>query len=101
MSRNWTAKSTTCAEIINETLDDLDQVADFLNELRKFEPKHDDKLKALVKLLKTDAVLKEHKVLIFTEFAETARYLKRQLIEAGNRRASSRSTAAPRETAAR
>ena len=69
--------------IINETLDDLNQVADFLNELRQFEPKHDDKLKALVKLLKTDPVLKPHKVLIFTEFAETARYLKRQLVEAG------------------
>jgi superfamily II DNA or RNA helicase len=69
-------------EILNETLDDLDQVADFLNELRKFEPKHDDKLKALVKLLKTDPVLKAHKVLIFTEFAETARYLARQLAAA-------------------
>jgi hypothetical protein len=69
--------------IINETLDDLTEVADFLNELRQFQPKHDDKLKALVKLLKTDPVLKAHKVLIFTEFAEPARYLKRQLDEAG------------------
>jgi superfamily II DNA or RNA helicase len=70
-------------EIIRETLDDLAQVADFLNELRKFEPKHDDKLKALVKLLKSDPVLKRHKVLIFSEFAETARYLKRQLDDEG------------------
>ncbi len=62
-----------------ETLDDLTQVADFLNELRKLQSKHDDKLQALVKLLKTDPVLKAHKVLIFTEFAETARYLRRQL----------------------
>src|SRR5438445_11228490 len=69
--------------IISETLDDLTQVADFLNELRKFEPKHDDKLKALVKLLKTDPVLKSHKVLIFSEFAETARYLRQQLDDAG------------------
>ncbi len=69
--------------ILMETHQDLDQIADFLNELRKFEPKHDDKLKELVKLLKTDPVLKTHKVLIFTEFAETARYLKRQLVAAG------------------
>ena len=34
-------------------------------------------------LLKTDPVLKAHKVLIFTEFAETARYLRRQLEAAG------------------
>jgi superfamily II DNA or RNA helicase len=71
------------SEIITETLDDLNSVADFLDELRKFEPAHDDKLKALVKLLKTDPVLRTYKVLIFTEFADTARYLKRQLVEAG------------------
>jgi superfamily II DNA or RNA helicase len=70
-------------EIIQETLDDLNQVADFLNELRRFEAKHDDKLKALVRLLKTDPILKSHKVLIFTEFAETARYLRQQLEAAG------------------
>ena len=70
------------ASILMETYQDLDQVADFLNELRKFEAKHDDKLKALVKLLKTDPVLKRYKVLIFTEFAETARYLRDQLAEA-------------------
>jgi len=34
-------------------------------------------------LLKKDDVLRQHKVLIFTEFAETARYLKRQLVEEG------------------
>lgn len=71
------------AEILNETLQDLDQIAVFLNELRQFEPKHDDKLRALVRLLKSDPVLKRHKVLVFTEFAETARYLKQQLDAAG------------------
>ncbi|HKI37926.1 MAG TPA: helicase-related protein [Gemmataceae bacterium] len=70
-------------EIINETFLDLNEIAKFLDELRRFEPKHDDKLKALVKLLKSDPVMKRHKVLVFTEFAETARYLKRQLDEAG------------------
>ena len=58
-------------------------VADFLEELQKFKPEHDDKLKALVKLLKTDPVLKQHKVLIFTEYMATARYLKQQLEAAG------------------
>ncbi len=70
-------------EIFNDTLDDLNQIAEFLGELSKFEPKHDDKLKALVRLLKTDPVLREHKVLIFTEFADTAHYLKKQLDQAG------------------
>jgi len=34
----------------------------------------DDKLKELIKLLRTDKDLKNRKVLIFSEFAETARY---------------------------
>jgi superfamily II DNA/RNA helicase len=71
------------AEILNDTFSDLDQLVQFLDELRKFESKHDDKLKALLKLLSTDRVLKKHKVLIFSEFADTARYLNRELVDAG------------------
>ncbi len=70
-------------EILAETFLDLDQLAEFLEELQKFKPSHDDKLKALIKLLKGDAVLKQQKVLIFSEFMATARYLKQQLQEAG------------------
>jgi superfamily II DNA/RNA helicase len=69
-------------EILQESFLDLDQIAKFVEELRKFKPSHDDKLRALIKLLKTDPVLKKHKVLIFSEFMATARYLKRQLEEA-------------------
>lgn len=71
------------SEILSDSFQDLDQIAEFMNELRKFKPQHDDKLKALIKLLKGDKVLRNHKVLIFTEFAETARYLRDQLCEAG------------------
>ena len=35
-------------EMISETFLDLDQIAQFLNEARKFEPRHDDKLLRLV-----------------------------------------------------
>ena len=70
-------------EILAETFLDLDQVAMFLEELRRFQPQHDDKLKALMKLLQSEPTLREHKVLIFTEFMTTARYLKKHLEEAG------------------
>jgi superfamily II DNA or RNA helicase len=70
-------------EMLNDTFQDLDQVLEFLRELRKFKPKQDDKLKALVKLLKTDPVMRTHKVLIFSEFADTAHYLRDQLREQG------------------
>lgn len=70
-------------EIIGETLLDLNQLATFLKELQNFKPSQDKKLSALVRLLKNDSVLKQHKVLIFTEFMDTARYLENQLHEAG------------------
>jgi superfamily II DNA or RNA helicase len=70
-------------EILAETYLDLDQIVDFLKELNKFKPSNDDKLRALIKLLKADPVVKNHKVLIFSEFMATARYLKRELDNAG------------------
>ena len=70
-------------EIFNETYSDLETVVDFLEEMQRLDPSHDDKLKALVKLLTKDAVLKKHKVIIFTEFMTTARYLKKQLQAGG------------------
>jgi superfamily II DNA or RNA helicase len=65
-----------------ETFRDLDQLVHFIGELRKFEPTHDDKLQKLVRLLKSKE-LAGQKALIFTEFADTARYLKREIDRAG------------------
>ena len=70
-------------DIIDESIEDLHTIADFLRELETFKTDHDDKLKALIKLLRTDPILKKHKVLIFTEYMATARYLRQQLAKAG------------------
>ena len=70
-------------QMLSESLQDLNQLAEFLNELRQFKPSHDDKLRALIQLLKTDPVLKKHKVMIFSEFMATARYLATELEKAG------------------
>ena len=69
-------------EIMQETYQDLDQIVIFLDETRKFLPKDDDKLRKLVRLLKTKD-LRDKKVLVFTEFADTARYLRRELEKSG------------------
>lgn len=66
-------------EIIDETLLDMEQIATFLKELEEFKPSQDKKLTALLKLLKKDPILQKHKLLIFSEFKDTARYLKNQL----------------------
>lgn len=68
--------------IVNETYLDLDQIMRFLAETQKFDPKHDDKLNKLKRLLATKD-LSGQKVLIFSEFADTARYVARELISAG------------------
>ncbi|MEW6238074.1 MAG: helicase-related protein [Candidatus Omnitrophota bacterium] len=75
--------------LLAETLSDLETLADFLKELAQFEPKQDKKLQALIQLLRghigglKDVALQRHKVLIFTEFLDTARYLEEQLHHAG------------------
>jgi superfamily II DNA or RNA helicase len=70
-------------EIIDQTFLDLDQIIDFLDEIKKFEASKDDKLQKLIKLLQTDKVLKANKVLIFTEFKDTAAYMLEELKNAG------------------
>ncbi len=69
-------------EILDETFLDLDQIVRFLAETRKSESKHDDKLQKLTRLLKSKE-LAGRKVLIFSEFADTARYIAKHLVEAG------------------
>ena len=69
-------------KILDHTFEDLDQLARFLELVAKVEPSKDDKLSALKKLAQGKA-LSGKKVLLFTEFADTARYLEQQLTAAG------------------
>lgn len=75
-------KSYKVHEMLSETYLDLDQIAQFLAEAQSFKPEHDDKARKLIRLLKSKP-LANAKVLVFTEFADTARYVKRRLEEAG------------------
>jgi len=68
--------------MMTETYHDLDQIIHFLDEAKKFQVKHDDKLQKLIRLLNTKEMAGQ-KVLIFTEFADTARYVKQQLTAHG------------------
>lgn len=71
-------------EMMQETYLDMENLARFLDEARRFKPEQDDKLQKLIELLRSED-LHDHKVLIFTEFADTARYLRRELQAAGIR----------------
>lgn len=70
-------------EILTETYLDLDEIVKFIEELKRFKPDNDDKLKALINLLQSDPELKDQKVLIFTEYMATARYIKKYIENAG------------------
>ncbi len=76
-------KKYNVTEMVMDTLLDMDELAKFLRELADFDPRRDDKLQTLIQLLQIDPVLKQQKVLIFTEFINTARYLQAQLNAAG------------------
>lgn len=69
--------------MVIDTLLDMDQLALFLDELKDIDASHDDKLQSLIDLLQTDLVLNENKVLIFTEYQATARYIYKHLKAAG------------------
>ena len=65
--------------ILDDAYEDLDNLIEFLSETKKINPKKDDKLQCLIKLLKNDKKLKNKKILIFSEFKATARYISNQL----------------------
>ena len=89
--------------ILAEVRRDLDRIAGFLSRTREFQPADDDKLHRLIDLLTSKEIRGRHqpawketpqgsllrnepqgrKVLVFTEFADTARYVAKHLREAG------------------
>ena len=70
-------------EIVSDTLLDMDQLADFLEDIKGLNASHDDKVQKLIHLMQTDPDLKTQKVLIFSEYMTTAQYLKEHLEAAG------------------
>lgn len=70
-------------EMVLDSMVDLDALAGFLEELQTFSPETDDKLQVLLDLMQTDPILSRHKVLIFTEYRDTAVYIAEALQRAG------------------
>lgn len=69
--------------LVVDTIQDLDQLTTFLKEIEGFNSSKDDKLQKLIKLLNEDEDLKREKVIIFSEFQATARYLEQSIRAAG------------------
>lgn len=71
------------SDMVMDTMLDLDVLAKFLDLLADFDPAHDDKIQTLLSLMQRDPTLSHHKVLIFTEYRDTARYVVDQISAAG------------------
>ncbi len=68
--------------ILDSTFEDLDEIVRFLETMERIKPEQDDKLRKLARLLSSKAIA-GRKVLVFTEFADTARYVESHLSSAG------------------
>jgi superfamily II DNA/RNA helicase len=71
-------------KLLDKVVSDMDVLADMVVRLHDhFSPEADDKLEKLVYALTEDPTLQGQKVAVFTEFRDTARYLRRELKDKG------------------
>jgi superfamily II DNA or RNA helicase len=70
-------------KIIEDSKSDVELLTTFIRNLMKFGPKDDDKLQSLITSLTSEPELVGKKVMIFTEFSDTARYIHKHLKDAG------------------
>ncbi|MHC4891957.1 MAG: helicase-related protein [Planctomycetota bacterium] len=70
-------------KVLEDTYRDMDRLIQFLDLVRKVDQRLDDKARKLIEMLREDEDLKNQKVIVFTEFAHTARYLEKRLLEEG------------------
>ncbi len=69
--------------MLDDTILDLEVLSQFFKDSMAITPETDDKLNALKNLLQTNEILAGKKVLIFSEFTATAKYIYTQLRSAG------------------
>ena len=68
--------------MLDDTLLDMECLAEFIRELAKIGPGQDDKLRELKRIL-LEASAADRKVIVFSEFTSTARYIARELEKDG------------------
>jgi len=82
LKTNWEkldSRRFNVAKIVSDIIFDLSELVEFLKDLEGFDPAKDDKIQSLIQLLNSDEDLKQEKVIIFTEFMATAKYLEKTL----------------------
>ncbi len=72
-------------DLLADMEQDMNLLISFLDHLKNTSPEHDEKVQRLKALVTGDPLLGKHKVLIFTEYRDTARYLYKVLKDSGVR----------------
>ena len=69
--------------MLDDTVLDMEVLAEFIEDMMGFTPEKDDKLRELKQILTCDPRVSGKKVIIFSEYRATAMYLYRELSKAG------------------
>jgi ERCC4-related helicase len=69
--------------MLEDTVSDIEVLAQFIDDLTGITPDSDDKIRKLINILKFDERINGKKVIIFSEYRSTAKYIYRQLLSAG------------------
>ena len=80
---NLSAEDFDIRAMLDDTLLDMEVLAEFIEDIMDFDSSKDDKIRELKRILTEDEHIKGKKVIIFTEFRSTAKYIYRELQKAG------------------
>ena len=69
--------------MIDDTILDMEVLAEFIEDIMGFDSLNDDKIRELKRILKEDHHVKGKKVIIFSEYRATAKYIYRELVKDG------------------
>ncbi len=80
---NFSEDDFNLADMVLDTVMDLQTLGVFIKDMFDLDPAEDDKLNTLKRLLKDEPKIAGRKVIVFTEFRSTAKYLEKELTAAG------------------
>lgn len=69
--------------MLDDTILDMEVLAEFIQDIMGIKPENDDKIRELVRILREDPRVAGKKVIIFSEYRATAKYIYRELQKEG------------------
>ena len=83
IEENLDVKDFDIRAMIDDTILDMEVLAEFIQDFMGFDAENDDKIRELERILREDEHIKNKKVIIFSEYRATAKYIFRELQKDG------------------